>query len=136
MEVTRTIKAGEKGSLRFLKQWGHQLVAVRYRKDHRQQRVLTTIEIIVDERPLHQSPINQTSFLAQRDKQAVAVHIDYEELELRQLVKQQGARWSRAGKLWVMTYGKAVELGLGARIIKDGVGRCTDLDTSIVLAGM
>lgn len=136
MEVTRTIKAGEKGSLRFLKQWGDQLVAVRYRKDHRQQRMLTTIEVIVDERPLYNQPVNQAAFLAHREKQPVAVCIEFDELELRGKVKQQGARWSRAGRLWVMTYGKAVELGLGIRIVKDGIERCTDVDTSIILAGM
>jgi len=43
MHITKTIKAGAKGSRRFLEQWGHQLVAVRYRKDERQQRTLTTI---------------------------------------------------------------------------------------------
>jgi len=133
MHITKTIKAGAKGSRRFLEQWGHQLVAVRYRKDERQQRTLTTIELIVDERPLINASFNQQGFLAQRNGEAVAVQIDFDELKLRVAVKAAGARWSQCGRLWVMRYGDAIKLGLGSRIVTDGIDRCTDIDPSIVL---
>lgn len=133
MQVTKTIKAGAKGTRRFLEQWGHQLVAVRYRKDERQQRTLTTVEIIVDERPLINAYFNQQGYLAQRSREAVAIQIDFDELKLRAAVKAIGARWSQNGRLWVMRYGDAVKLGLGSRVVADGISRCTDIDPSIVL---
>lgn len=133
MQVTKTIKAGAKGTRRFLEQWGHQLVAVRYRKDERQQRTLTTVEIIVDERPLINAYFNQQGYLAQRSREAVAIQIDFDELKLRAAVKAIGARWSQNGRLWVMRYGDAVKLGLGSRVVADGISRCTDIDPSIML---
>ncbi len=133
MRITKTIKPGATGSRRFLDQWGHQLVAVRYRKDERQQRTLTTIEIIVDERPLIGATHTLQGYLARRNHEAIALKIDIDELDLRGKVKAAGARWSYAGKLWVMRYGDAVKLGLGSRIVQGGIDRCTDIDTSIVL---
>ncbi len=133
MRITKTIKAGATGSRRFLDQWGHQLVAVRYRKDERQQRTLTTIEIIVDERPLIPAAHTQQGYLARRNQEAIAIQIDIDELDLRTKVKAAGARWSYAGRLWVMRYADAVKLGLGNRIVNGGIDRCTDVDSSIVL---
>ena len=135
MNVTRTMTAGAKGTQRYLEEWGHKLVAVRYRKDTRQQRMLTTIEIIVDERPLHDRPVNQQGFLARRNKEVVALQIDFEETELRQKIKQAGAKWSPVGKLWLLPYERVIALAMGDRIVENGIQRCVDVDTSIWFGG-
>ncbi len=76
-------------------------MAVRYRKDECQQRTLTTIELIVDERPLINASFNQQGFLAQRNGEAVAVQIDFDELKLRVAAKGGGrtveSMWSIMG---------------------------------------
>jgi hypothetical protein len=93
--------------------------------------MLTTIEIIVDERPLYDRPTNQQGFLARRNKEVVALKIDFGEDELRRQIKQAGAKWSPVGKLWLLPYERVIALALGARIVENGVQRCTDIDTSI-----
>jgi hypothetical protein len=65
----------------------------------------------------------------------VALKIDFGEDELRRQIKQAGAKWSPVGKLWLLPYERvialALALALGARIVENGVQRCTDIDTSI-----
>lgn len=52
MEVTKKLLPGAPGTKRFKKKYGRRLVCVRYRKDPENERRLTTVEIVVDERPL------------------------------------------------------------------------------------
>lgn len=129
MNVTRTMQAGAKGTQRYLNEWGHKLVAVRYRKDIRQQRMLTTIEIIVDERPIHDQPTSNQGYLAARNKKIVAITVGFEEHVLRQQIKQAGAKWSPTGKLWLLPYERVIALALGEGMVENGTERCTDIDT-------
>jgi len=126
MRIIKTIKAGAKGSRRFLKQWGDQLVAVLYRKDERQQRTLTTIELIVDERPLLMPHSISKAFSHRETAMPLPFKLILDELKLRVAVKGGGARWSQCGRLRVMRYGDAAKLGLGSIVVTDGIGRCTD----------
>lgn len=68
MDVVRTIAPGKKGSLRFLREWGKQLVNVRYRRDSDANEWVTTIEIIVDRRPIAPPGTQTRGYLAQRDQ--------------------------------------------------------------------
>jgi hypothetical protein len=43
MQVLKTFKAGDKGGQRYLRQWGEDLVAARYRAIEGSQECLTTI---------------------------------------------------------------------------------------------
>jgi len=49
MEVKATIKPGQNGTKRYTRQYGDQLVCVRYRYDKSRKKRLTTVELIVDE---------------------------------------------------------------------------------------
>jgi len=132
MEVIRTIPPGKKGSIRFLKEWGDQLVTVRYRKNHDLKEILTTIEIVVDRRPIAEPGAQIKGFLANQNQQPVAVKIYYQETELRNRIKEVGALWSNKTKLWVTKRETAVSLGLLERIIKGAIEQCTDVDTSFL----
>lgn len=109
MEVRATLKPGNKGTIKYLRQYGDQLVTVRYRYDKHRMKRLTTVEIIVDE----QDWVRDIRFAPNK---LVPVQIDYSETELRQQVKQMGGWWHNDKKVWMLKYQRVCELGLEARI--------------------
>jgi hypothetical protein len=126
MDVIRTIRPGMPGSRRFQKHWGENLVAVRYRRD--EQKVYTTIEIIVDEREQSDPRISLNSVHAFKRQQIIAVVIAFDERTLRAKAIQAGAQWSAKAKAWLMTYNTAVALGLQHRIVEGLAEKCTDVE--------
>lgn len=129
MEVTRTLKPGDPGTKGFLRQYGQQLVAVRYRKDRAQMKRYTTIEIIVDEAPLLNNGRTTGPTLTRGDY-LCPIHIDYHETELRDQVKAAGGRWQRKDKVWILRESLVIELGLYRRIDQKLMPtyNCIDLD--------
>ena len=115
MDVVRTIKPGDKGSLRFLKQYGEQLVAVRYRKQGRQR--LTTIEVIVERRERKMTQADFDAIDIHPPGQVVALRINFNETEWQEKIKQAGGSWDRKHKVWHLIYRNAVALGLKDRIV-------------------
>ena len=55
MEVTKTLRPGDRGTARLLREYGERLVCVRYRFDRERKKNLTTVEIVVDERDATQA---------------------------------------------------------------------------------
>lgn len=121
MKVVRTIRAGEAGSQKFLRQYGENLVAVRYRKSSALNTLFTTIELIVDTR-------DASPRTADNPRRWVAVRVNFDEFELRNSIKNHGGRWSVKEKVWVLEYSQAVVLNLNARIIPGLAGKCDDVD--------
>lgn len=117
MEVIKTMPPGTPGTLRYVKAWNEQLVAVRYRKDLENQQVITTIEIVVDQRPL--SPALKSPRRTLHESTRVGVQIDYSEMELREKMKEHGASWDSKRRVWILPYGKAKALGLAGRIVQN-----------------
>lgn len=117
MEVIKTMPAGTPGTLRYVKAWNDQLIAVRYRKDTENQQVITTIEIVVDQRPL--TPSLKSPRRTLPETALVGVQIDYSEIELREKMKELGAKWNARQRVWVLAYGMAKALGLGERIVQN-----------------
>ncbi len=130
MRVIKTMRPGDRGTGRFQRRFGDRLCAVRYRKSACGTRVLTTVEIIVDERAKAPARVSHNTLHALQRAEAVALQIAYDETELRQMVKQAGGRWSRRGRAWVMRRDRAVGLGLAHRVDETLVEACTDVDTS------
>ena len=128
MDVIRTIKPGRPGSRRFQKHWGDRLVAVRYREHG--ETLYTTVEIIVDERQRASATISLVAAHSRKRQQIVAVRIAWEESTLRDAAKENGARWSRQLRHWLMTYNTAVVLGMQNRIVDGLAETCTDIDIS------
>ncbi len=126
MEVIRTIKPGMPGSRRFQKHWGENLVAVRYRR--RANKLYTTIEIVVDEREQSHPDISLNAVHSFKRHQFVAIPIAYEEAELRAAAKRNRAMWSAEKKVWIMSYGTAVALGVHSRVVEGLAEKCSDVD--------
>jgi hypothetical protein len=114
MEVRATLAPGQNGTKQLLKQYGDQLICVRYRYDKVRQKRLKTIEIIVDE----QDWIPGVSFPVD---QRVPVKIGFEETELREQMKIAGAYWNVDKKAWMLSYRQVLEMGLEGRIV-DNLG--------------
>lgn len=131
MEVIRSIAPGDPGSKRFQKRWGHKLVKVRYRRNASAGKILTTVELIVDERDQPPPGISYVAMHTRERQQVVAIAIAWKEKELRKRIKQVGARWSQLKKVWLMKYNTAVVLGLQDRIIEGLAEKCTDVDMSL-----
>lgn len=130
MEVVKTIRPGAHGSHRFLDEWGDKLVAVRYRKAGGQNRIYTTIEVIVDERQTAASPNVRILQMTGRNS-AVALRVHFDEQALRQKIKHAGGKWSRQLKLWLLAYNDAVKMGIRDRIVEGAAEKCTDVDMEI-----
>lgn len=135
MKTIKTIKPGAKGTKRFLREWGDSLVAVRYREDLQRQKIFTTIEIIVDEREKLPQRVYRHQVLANKRNAVVAVSVLYQEVELRQRLKERGARWSQQLKLWLVKYDHVVTLGIKDWVVAGAAEKCLDVDTSFVEIG-
>ena len=131
MNVLKTIKPGDHGSQRFVREWGDRLVAVRYRADRSRPVTLTTIEIVVDERPVSDPAVNRLSELNKRRKAPVAVRVEFDEHALRARVKAAGGRWQKDMKLWLIKYDDAVAMGMTDRIVQGAAEKCPDWNLGI-----
>ena len=92
------------GAKRMATRYGSSLICVRYREDAARGRRLTTVELIVDERPL---------------PPPVAVRVAYEEAELRSRVKAAGGTWDGKRKLWLLPRAAVRKLKLENRIVPE-----------------
>ncbi len=72
-----------------------------------------TIEIIIDDKPWQEKPDKI------RKNKIINIHIDYNEVELRNRVKECGAKWNPQLKVWQLSYKKVKELDLLKRIVND-----------------
>ena len=107
MRTRLTLLPGQNGTKRLVAKYGDRLVNVRYRYDAAKAKRYKTIELIVDESDWH-------PFAA---KTLVSIRIDWQEERLREQVKQAGGHWRPHEKVWELSYGKVVDLGLENRII-------------------
>ena len=93
MEARRKLNPGQKGTKRFLDQYGSKLVCVRYRYDETSRRRLKTVEIIVEEKAW------QPKTPEIKPEEIVGVRIGLNEVELQRRVKLAGAKWNPARRL-------------------------------------
>ncbi|MCM2266102.1 MAG: hypothetical protein NDI73_13020 [Desulfuromonadales bacterium] len=114
-EVRTTLLPGQKGTVRLYKEYGDQLICVRYRYDKLRGRRLKTVELVVDEQPW----VPGVTIPAERQ---VAVRIGYNEQDLRERVKQAGGYWDADRKAWRLGFGKVLQLGLERRLLDEELG--------------
>lgn len=115
MQVRTTLTPGQKGTKQLLKEYGNQLVCVRYRYDKIRQKRLKTIELIIDEKdwiPGVTIPVNKP----------VAIKVGYGETDLREQVKAAGGYWNPDKKAWILSFNKVLRLGLERRMIDEKTG--------------
>lgn len=102
--VLKKLPPAAAGAKRVTARFGKALVCVCYREDAASQRRLTTVEPIVDERPL---------------PAPVLVRIGYEETELRQRVKAANGTRDARRKLWRVPKSVVRDLKLAQRVVPE-----------------
>lgn len=102
--VLKKIAPGAAGAKRLAARFGDVLVCVRYRDDPARGRRLTTVELIVEERPLP-GPL--------------AVRIAYDEKELRSQARAAGGWWDGQRKLWLLPRAAVRKLKLENRVVAE-----------------
>jgi hypothetical protein len=102
--VLKKIPRAAPGAKRLAERYGDALLCVRYREDRQSGQRLTTVELIVDQRPL--PPL-------------ASVRIAYEETELRRQIKAAGGQWDAENKLWRLPKSVVRKLKLQPRVVAD-----------------
>jgi len=106
---TATIKRllpGAPGTKRLVERFGDALVCVRYRLDPQLNRRLTTVELLVEERP-------------NKQEKTAWIRVAYGETELRQQVKEAGGEWHPEHKLWRLPLKAVRKMKLEMRVVAD-----------------
>jgi hypothetical protein len=112
MRARRTLAPGQKGTKKLLREYGAQLVCVRYRYDAERRLRFTTVELIVEQSPWSPLPARIT------DGTVVGVRVGVNEVALQRRIKQTGGKWNPVARVWEMPYSQALTLGLEGRIEK------------------
>ncbi|HDY99955.1 MAG TPA: hypothetical protein ENH52_00610 [Nitrospirae bacterium] len=118
MQTKLTLLPGRSGTKKLLRQYGDQLICVRYRYDDYHKKRYKTVELIIEETPWVTKDNGKGGSKNSIRNERVAVRIGFKEGELRTLVKDAGGIWKKEEKVWMLPYKKAVEFGLEKRIIK------------------
>ena len=112
MRARRTLAPGQKGTKDLLRQYGPQLVCVRYRYDIERRLRFTTVELMIKQAPWSPKPTRTAGLTL------VGVRVGANEVALQRQVKQAGGRWNPAARVWETPYSGAVALRLKDRIEK------------------
>jgi hypothetical protein len=112
MRARRTLAPGQKGTKKLLREYGAQLVCVRYRYDAERRLRFTTVELIVEQSPWLPLPARIA------DGTVVGVRVGVNEVALQRRIKQTGGKWNPVARVWEMPYSQAMALGLEDRIEK------------------
>ena len=113
MRTRLHLKPGQRGTKQLLAQYGDRLVCVRYRYDAQRRTRFKTVELIVAERAWD-PPATRPA-----DDAAVAVRVDFAEMDVRQRVKQAGGKWNPDRRVWELPYAQVVALKLQTRIAEE-----------------
>ena len=100
--VLKKLSPEAPGAKRLAARYGAALLCVRYREDSQSGKRLTTVELIVDQRPL---------------PTPVSVRIAFDETELRRQVKAAGGQWDASRKLWRLSKSAVRKLKLEQRVV-------------------
>jgi hypothetical protein len=104
--VIKKLSPGQRGTVKLQRRYGPALLCVRYRDDLLQNQRYTTVELIVETRPLNPN-YNPT----------VQVPIGLTEAELRHRACQMGAKWNESHDTWDMPLKTAKRLNLLHRVV-------------------
>ena len=105
MRVIKKLAPSSRGAIKLVEQFGKTLVCVRHRVDANAKFRFTTVELLVGRAPIKV-----------KSQKLVDVQIDWNELSLRQVVKEAGAKWDATAKVWRMPRRLAGILRLTDRI--------------------
>lgn len=106
--VLKKLPPGAPGTRKLAERFGESLLCVRYRENPASRQVLTTVELVIDSRPLK----TKVSKMA-------AVRVGYQETQLRRSIKAMGGIWNPEKKIWHVPHTLIRRLGLSDRVVKN-----------------
>ena len=116
LEARATRRPGEKGTKRLLERYGERLLFVRYRYNAETRNMLTTVELVVDERPAR--PRNKPNPpVSPPAGDQVGIRIAARERWLRDKVRAAGGYWDPRCALWILHADVAARLRLSSRVV-------------------
>jgi len=96
MTTNKVIHAGQHGTQKWIKKFGQDFIAVRYKNDTATNKKMVTVELIDEvqdwQKNLRRIPKNKI----------VKIKIGYGEIDLRQRIKVLGAVWNKTEKVCEM----------------------------------
>jgi hypothetical protein len=110
-DVRKTLRPGQKGTRRFLRDWGDRLVCVRYRFDPGKRVRYTTVELVASE------PRPWTPPARPRPDALVYLRIDRDDWKALRKAREARAWWDRERGLWRLRYDAAERMRLRNRIV-------------------
>jgi hypothetical protein len=113
MRTRVKLRPGQRGTKRLLKQYGEQLVCVRYRYDAERRKRYTTIELIVASADWEPPPPAPDTI--------VGVRVVWGEAALAHKIKAAGGQWNRQRRVWELRYEQVVALELVDRLVVEEV---------------
>ena len=115
MEVEKTLRPEAPGARKYVERFGERLVCVRHRRDDTRGRRVTTVELVLDERPFPPTSLHW----APKASPTLLLRIAYGESARRRAVKEAGGRWVPELKLWEVPRQQVAQLGLEDRVVKE-----------------
>jgi hypothetical protein len=103
--VGSTMRPGDRGTAKLLRDWGDRLVTVRYRYSNSPPTRFTTIELVV-----------ASATWTPTASRSVIVEVRSWEGELREKIRAAGGRFVLKAMRWRIRYDKAIALGLKDRV--------------------
>jgi len=113
MRIKRTIIPGQPGAKKWENKYGDNLICVRYRYDEKQNKKLTTVELVVEQKDWKREKIKIPY------NKIVHIRVMYDEFGIISLVKSAGGKWNRSEKVWEISYRNVLSLGLEDRIVPE-----------------
>ena len=104
--VIKTLSPTDRGALAYAQKYGDLLVCVRHRTDAKGKIRHTTVELLVDSRPIKP-----------RTAKMVLVKVAPHERTLHSVVKAAGGVWDARNRLWRLPSRVASILNLRARVV-------------------
>lgn len=106
--VVKTLSPTDRGALALAAHYGDALVCVRHRTDAKGKFRHTTVELLVETKPIQA-----------RSLKMVSIRTEPQERVLHALIRQAGGQWDSVGRLWRLPKRVASILSLRDRIIDE-----------------
>ena len=124
MKIRTVLQPGKRGTKALVKEYGSQLICVRYRYDYAAKKKYKTVELVISEddwqppvalHPDEDRPKMLDQGYSLADK--VKVRIAWDEKDLQFKAKSHGGMWSPKDKAWLICEQDAIRAGLMNRVI-------------------
>ena len=103
--VAKKIKPSQHGAIKIARNYGSELLCVRYRENPDGTERLTTVELVVER-----------VMIQKRDDPIVSFKIKPEEVDLRRLAQSRGATYDGKNQMWTLARTEVLRMGLRSRI--------------------